>query len=177
MEEAKNQENLNNYKPMESYIGKKDDLFNNFRPVYDITSIKEALKTFLFGHSKKFYDGSIMELLGKNAVDIFKKYQVWYDQSYYIHIGGFDGVSFYFDEDYTITRISYGRILEGKEVVEKAMEIARINHFGLEVTRHGNMRGIYYGVNLIDKYVDVPYVKVKSSSTFRGGSEKIITLE
>ena len=126
-----------------------------------------ALKTYLFGSSKPHYRGSVIELLGKNAIDIFEKYQVWVEfGTYYIAIGGFDGISFGFDEEFIITWVSFGRSFDGKEIIAKASDYARINHLGIKVTRHGNMHGIYYSVRLIDKYIVTPYLGVENSSTF-----------
>ena len=177
-----NTDNLNNYKKMKSFVGKKNSFLGDFLPVYDATSIYSALKTYLCGHSKKTYNGSIMELLGKSAIDIFNEYQVWggeySNDSYYIRTGGFDGISFSFDKDFIINYVSYGRTLNGEAIIEKAKEYALINHFGLKITRHGNMRGIYYDVSLIDPYIETPYIGIESNSTFRDGGpdRKLIML-
>ena len=176
-----NTDNLNSYKKMENFIGRKHSILGDFLPVYDTDSIYDTLKTFFRGHSKKSYDGSIMELLGKSAIDIFANYQIWQDEygdRYYISCGGFDGISFSFNKDFIITYVSYGRDLDGKGIIEKAKEFARINHFGLKITRHGNMRGIYYNVSLIDSYIETPYVGIESHSTFNnnGPDRKLIML-
>lgn len=162
--------NLNKFKKMDNYIGKKNGFFTEPSPIYDSESLISSILTFFTGTSKKVYDGSIMELLGKNAIDIFENYQTWkkYD-NYYIFNGGFDGISFSWDNDFTINEIWYGRVLEGNDLIKKAKDFARINKFGLKIERHGNMRGVYYSVKLIDKYIETPYIGIESSSTFRNG--------
>lgn len=165
-----------NYKVMEHFVGKKDSLFFNFRPMYDSTSLLATLKTFLFGKSKKEYDGSVMDLLGQNVKDIFDNYQVWFDNCYYISTCGFDGISFGFDESNTITSVSYGRSLEGERIIERAKEYAKEHKVGLNVNKYGNMRGIYYGVKMIDKKPQRPYINITRCSTFSGKSEETIEL-
>ena len=165
-----------NYKVMEHFVGKKDNLFFNFRPMYDSTSLLTTLKTFLFGKSKKEYDGSVMNLLGKRAKSIFNKYQVWFDSRYYISTCGFDGISFGFGENGIITSVSYGRSLNGKGIIERAKEYAKEHKVGLKVSIYGNMRGIYYDVKMVDKKPQIPYVNITKSSTFSGKSEKTIEL-
>lgn len=167
-----------NYKTMENYIGNERNLFHAFLPMYDSSSIFAAIKTFLFGRSKKIYDGSLMGLLGQNAEDIFKSYQVWgsaYNDFLYINIRGLDGISFGVDDNGVITHVSYGRSYEGEKIIEKAKKVALAKNISLEVKRHGNMRGIYYTVEICKEKFETPSVKITSSNTLGNPSyEKVL---
>ena len=168
-----------NYKTMRNFIGKKENLFDACLPIYDSSSIIATIKTFLFGHSKKVYDGSVMDLLGQNANDIFKSYQLWgnaYNDSLYINVIGLNAISFGVNDNGIITYVSYGRSHEGEKIIERAKEVAKAKNISLEVKRSGNMRGIYYVVKICKEEFKTPSVKITSSSTLSGDfTVKVLT--
>jgi hypothetical protein len=167
---------LQTIKRMNNFIGEKNEvgIMIYAYPLYNKNSILDFVRTFICGHRRKTYDKSIMELLGKNFFDVFDKYQIWQDDMgyYYINLYGYDGVSFSFNKSFTITEISYGRTHYGQELIEKAKNLAKSNHWGVEIHRSANMRGIYYTVSVSSFFLEKPYVVITSFSTFSGSREK-----